>query len=112
MFIINITVNSEVTEQTQSEMFPAHVKWLEKYFTNGKFLMFGPYIDTPAHAGVIFAQTSNRDELQSILEEDCYYPEFARYDVREFTPKFIAENFNTAIKQNADDVEQVTHAQK
>ncbi|MGE6982910.1 YciI family protein [Kluyvera intermedia] len=112
MFIINITVNSEVTEQTQSEMFPAHVKWLEKYFTNGKFLMFGPYIDTPAHAGVIFAQTSNRDELQSILEEDCYYPGFARYDVREFTPKFIAENFNTAIKQNADDVEQVTHAQK
>lgn len=112
MFIINITVNSEVTEQTQSEMFPAHVKWLEKYFTNGKFLMFGPYIDTPAHAGVIFAQTSNRDELQSIIEEDCYYPGFARYDVREFTPKFIAENFNTAIKQNADDVEQVTHAQK
>lgn len=98
MFVINITVNSDVTEQTQNEMFPVHVKWLEKYFNNGRFLMFGPYIDTEAHAGVIFAQASNMDELQSILEEDCYYPGFARYDVREFTPKFISENFNKAIK--------------
>lgn len=98
MFIINITVNSDVTEQTQNEMFPVHVRWLEKNFNNGKFLMLGPYIDTDAHAGVIFAQTSNREELQSILEEDCYYPGFARYDVREFMPKFIAENFNTAVK--------------
>jgi len=98
MFIINITVNSDVSEQMQNEMFPAHIRWLEKYFNNGKFLMLGPYIDTNTHAGVIFAQTSNKDELYSILEEDCYYPGFARYDVREFTPKLIAENFNTAIK--------------
>ncbi|MEZ2792195.1 YciI family protein [Proteus terrae] len=95
MFIINITVNSDVTEQTQNEMFPVHIRWLEKYFNNGKFMMFGPYIDTDAHAGVIFAQTRSKDELQSILEEDCYYPEFARYDVREFNPKLITENFNT-----------------
>ena len=93
MFIINITVNSDVTEQTQNEMFPAHVRWLEKFFNNGKFLMLGPYIDTDAHAGVIFAQVSGKDELQSILEEDCYYPGFARYDVREFIPKLIAEDF-------------------
>ncbi|WP_337090749.1 YciI family protein [Proteus terrae] len=98
MFIINITVNSDVTEQTQNEMFPVHIRWLEKYFTNGKFLMFGPFIDTDAHAGVIFAQISSKDELQSILEEDCYYPEFAQYDVREFNPKLIAENFNTIVK--------------
>ncbi|HEJ9626312.1 MULTISPECIES: YciI family protein [Proteus] len=98
MFIINITVNSDVTEQTQNEMFPVHIRWLEKYFNNGKFLMFGPYIDTDAHAGVIFAQTRSKDELQSILEEDCYYPEFARYDVREFNPKLITENFNTIVK--------------
>lgn len=98
MYIINITVNSEVTEQTQNEMFPVHVTWLEKYFKNGKFLMLGPYIDTDAHAGVIFSQTTSRDELQSILEEDCYYPDFARYDVREFAPKFVAENFNTVVK--------------
>lgn len=25
MFVINITVNSDVTEQTQSEMYPVHV---------------------------------------------------------------------------------------
>ena len=79
-------------------MFPVHIRWLEKYFNNGKFLMFGPYIDTDAHAGVIFAQTSSKNELQSILEEDCYYPEFAQYDVREFNPKLIVENFNTIVK--------------
>ncbi len=98
MFIINITVNSDVTERIQNEMFPSHLIWLEKYFNNGQFLMLGPYINTDAHAGVIFAQTSNRKELQSILEEDCYYPDFAQYDVREFTPKFIAENFNLIVK--------------
>ena len=98
MFIINITVNSDVTEQTQNEMFPLHRGWLEKYYNNGKFLIFGPYIDTDAHAGIIFARVNNREELQSILEEDCYYPGFAKYDVREFSPKIIAKNFNIIVE--------------
>ncbi|MCS3429563.1 YciI family protein [Klebsiella sp. BIGb0407] len=98
MFIINITVNADITAQTQNEMFPIHVKWLEKYFQAGKFLMLGPYIDTDAHAGVIFARVNSRNELQSILDEDCYYPDFAQYEVREFTPKFIAKDFTDAAK--------------
>jgi len=98
MYLINITVNLDVTEQLQKEMFPNHAAWLEKYFQAGVFLIMGPYIDTDAHAGVIFAQTSSRDELQSILEEDCYFPQFAHYEVREFVPKLIAKEFNQAVK--------------
>ena len=30
--------------------------------------MLGPYIDTDAHSGVIFAETESREELQKILE--------------------------------------------
>lgn len=92
MYIINITVKDSVTEEQQNEMFPIHVEWFKKYFQTGKFLMLGPYNDTDKHQGVIFATTENRAELQKILEEDQYYPNFADYEIREFSPKLISEN--------------------
>ena len=33
----------------------------------------------------------NREALQKILEEDCYYPNFATHEVREFSPKLVSE---------------------
>ncbi|NPE57814.1 hypothetical protein HLB27_00910 [Dickeya dadantii] len=94
MYIISITVNADVSEEQQNNMFPIHVQWFQTYFHAGKFLMLGPYVDSDAHAGVIFAHTESREELQSILEEDCYYPGFAQYDIREFSPKLIAANIS------------------
>lgn len=73
-------------------------EWFKKYFQAGKFLMLGPYIDTEAHEGVIFAETESPEELQKILEEDCYYPNFADYHIREFAPKMIATDIARAIK--------------
>lgn len=92
MYIIDITVNKEISETKQNELFPIHVEWFKKYFQAGKFLMLGPFNDTEEHAGVIFAVTENREELQKILEEDCYYPDFAEYKIRSFEPKLIAQN--------------------
>ena len=89
MFIISITVNRDVSEEQQSVLFPRHVEWLQRYFSAGNFLLMGPYSDTDAHAGVILAQTDGREALQSILEEDCYYPGLATYDIREFSPTMI-----------------------
>lgn len=92
MYIINITVNPDLPADQHEKMFAEHVEWFKKYFQAGKFLMLGPFTDTDAAAGVIFAHTDSREELQAILEEDCYYPDFAQYEIREFAPKMIAAN--------------------
>lgn len=97
MFIISITVNSDVSEQQQSELFPRHVEWLQRYFSAGHFLLMGPYSDTKAHAGVILAQMDSREALQSALEEDCYYPGLATYAIREFTPTGMAADISSAM---------------
>lgn len=98
MYLINITVNADVSEETQHAMFPFHAEWFQKYYQAGKFLMLGPYVDTDAHAGVIFALTTDREELQTILAEDCFYPQFAHYEIREFSPKMIAANIFNAVE--------------
>lgn len=98
MFIISITLNRDVTDAQQSELFPRHVEWLQRYFSDGIFLLMGPYRDTDAHAGVILAKVGSRDALQSILEEDCYYSGLATYDIREFSPTLVAENISNAVK--------------
>ena len=41
---------------------------------------------------MIFAQAESREALQTILAKDCYYPNHAQYDIREFAPKLIAAN--------------------
>ena len=97
MYIINITVDKNISEQQQAELFPIHTEWFKKYFQTGIFLMTGPYTDTDAHAGVIFAATESREELQRILEEDCYYPDLASYEIREFEPKLIAGNIAECV---------------
>lgn len=91
MYIINITVNPDLSPEQHEKMFPMHTEWFKKHFAAGHFLMLGPYTDTDAHQGVIFAQVENREALQLILAEDCYYPDFARYEIREFAPKLISE---------------------
>ena len=97
MYIINIAVNADVSAEQQEQLFPIHTEWFKKYFQAGKFLMLGPYLDAQ-HAGVIFAKTYSRAELDAILAEDCYYPNLATYEVREFEPKAIAEDFVAKAK--------------
>ena len=58
--------------------------------------MLGPYIDTDAHAGVIFAHVKDHAEPDKILAEDCYYPDFPRYNIREFAPKMTADDIGKA----------------
>ena len=65
--------------------------------------MLGPYIDTDAHSGVIFAKTESREAFQKIFEEDCYYPDFAKYEIREFAPKMIAADIALEMVKHYDD---------
>lgn len=93
MYIINISVNSDITSTVHEQLFPRHVSWFKKYFELGKFVVVGPYSDRE-HAGVIIAQTGTRAELESILQEDPYYRNLAHYEIREFIPKLIAANLS------------------
>lgn len=96
MYIINITVNPDLPAEKHETLFTAHAAWFKKHFAAGHFLMLGPYIDSDAHDGVIFAHVKDRAELDAILAEDSYYPDLARYDIREFAPKMIAEDIGKA----------------
>ena len=91
MYLITITVNPDLSAEQHETMFPKHAEWFKKHFANGTFLLTAPFTDTDAHQGMIFAHTESREALQTILAEDCYYPDFAKYEIRESAPKLISE---------------------
>ena len=88
MYLINITVNDDITAEQHEALFTSHVSWFQQYFNTGNFVLIGPYLDREK-AGVIIAQTDSREELEAILKEDAYYPNLAEYEIREFTPKMV-----------------------
>lgn len=92
MYLIDISLkNSTLPEEEQAKQLDAHRAWFAKYFQQGNFLLLGPYLDKE-RAGVIIAQTENREQLESILAEDVYYPNLADYQIREFKAAMVAEN--------------------
>ncbi|MDG2950195.1 YciI family protein [Exercitatus varius] len=92
MYLIDISLkNSMLSEEEQAKQLDAHRAWFAKYFQQGNFLLLGPYLDKE-RAGVIIAQTENREQLESILAEDVYYPNLADYQIREFKAAMVAEN--------------------
>ena len=97
MYIIDITVSDAVPVDQRDTLFAEHARWFKKHFDAGRFVMLGPYTDTTAAAGVILAHVSSREALQRILEEDCYFPELATYQIREFTPKMIADDIGKIL---------------
>ena len=91
MYIIDITVNEDITHEQHEELFPKHAAWFAKYHQAGNFLIIGPFTERE-RAGVIIAQTQDRAELEHILAEDSYYSNLATYVISEFTPKMVATN--------------------
>jgi uncharacterized protein YciI len=93
LFIINITVNDNLSSEQHASLFSRHVEWFKHYFSTGEFVVIGPYVEKE-RAGLIIASTESRDRLMAILAEDAYYPELAAYEVHEFSPKMIAHNLH------------------
>lgn len=93
MYIVNITLNVDEVPKDQAEnMFNQHRQWFAKNHQEGRFLLLGPYTDRE-HAGIIVAQTENREALEKILESDVYYPlGLADYEIREFKAVMVADN--------------------
>lgn len=70
----------------------AHVEFLKKYYSLGKFVVSGRKV--PRTGGVILASCSDREELKRILEEDPFFrAKVAEYDVIEFVPTMTAPGF-------------------
>ncbi len=70
----------------------AHVAYLKKYYALGKFVVSGRKV--PRTGGVILVSCADRNELNSILEDDPFFgAKVAEYDVVEFEPTMTAPGF-------------------
>ncbi|BAQ24495.1 YciI family protein [Streptococcus troglodytae] len=97
MFLINITIKDDLVPKEEAESrLAGHRAWFTKQFEKGSFLIVGPYKDK-GMAGLIIAQADSRAAIESIITQDAYYPDYASYDISEFTANMVANNI-TAFK--------------
>jgi len=68
MFVIELTYKVDLS-RIDAHM-AAHVKFLNKYYAAGNFLVSGRQI--PRVGGIILAVARSREEMQAIIEEDPF----------------------------------------
>ena len=68
MFIIELMYRSSLAEIDAN--MAAHVRFLNKYYAAGNFLVSGRKI--PRDGGIIVAVGSSRDEIEAIMREDPF----------------------------------------
>jgi uncharacterized protein YciI len=69
MFVIELVYKAPLTE-IDAHM-SAHVKFLNKYYASGNFLVSGRKI--PRDGGIIVAVGTSRQQIQEIVEEDPFH---------------------------------------
>ena len=69
MFVIELSYKVELSE-IDAHM-KAHVAFLNKYYSAGKFLVSGRKI--PRDGGIILAVAKCRDEIERIISEDPFH---------------------------------------
>ena len=83
MFIISITYKVDLSLVEQH--LEAHRTFLDKYYSNGTFVLSGP--QAPRTGGVIIARASRRIFVEAIIKEDPFYKAgLADYSIVEFVP--------------------------
>jgi uncharacterized protein YciI len=68
MFVIELTYTADLSEIDRH--MAAHVKFLNKYYAAGNFLVSGRQI--PRVGGIIIAVANSREQMQAIVEEDPF----------------------------------------
>jgi uncharacterized protein YciI len=68
MFVIELIYKVDL-KKIDAHM-AAHVKFLDKYYASGHFLVSGRKI--PRDGGIIIAAGKSRDEIHGIIEEDPF----------------------------------------
>ncbi|WP_111976930.1 YciI family protein [Algibacillus agarilyticus] len=90
MFIVSLTYNVDLSEVDQH--ISDHIAYLEKYYAQGKFIVSGR--KAPRTGGIILVNAVNRQEVESIIQQDPFYQaELADYAITEFVPTMAAPDF-------------------
>ena len=96
MFVIELIYKAPLSE-IDAHM-RAHVKFLNKYYSSGHFLVSGRKI--PRDGGIILAVGRNREEIQSIVEEDPFYARgLADFRITEFRASQRADDIPQRVEQ-------------
>ncbi|MDO5376207.1 MAG: YciI family protein [Staphylococcus rostri] len=90
MFLITITIKSnQVPSDQADDLLTKHRAWFKEQFDKGYFKIIGPLKDR-GMAGIVIAKVDTRDELDTLIAKDAYYPDYATYDVVEFKANLVA----------------------
>ncbi|MEH7301916.1 YciI family protein [Neobacillus drentensis] len=82
-------------EEVENQLEP-HRAYLEKYYSLQKFICSGR--QNPRVGGVILCNAENREEVETIIQEDPFYSKnIATYEIIEFTPTMHADGFEQFI---------------
>lgn len=97
MFVVSITYIRDLSDV--DEQLGAHITFLEKYYSLGKFIVSGRKV--PRTGGVILVNASNRDEIDTILDEDPFnISGLATYEITEFVPTMTGTGFEALKNLN------------
>ena len=94
MFVVILHYIADI--ETIDKYRPDHLKFLDIYYSNGTFIVFGRQV--PITGGVIIAKNVDRSSLEQILSEDPFaVHNLAEYQIYEFTPTKYIPEFKTII---------------
>lgn len=83
MFIVHLNYKAPLTEV--DKYLQAHREFLDYHYKQGLLLASGPM--KPRTGGVLIAMSNNREDLESVLQQDPYFmADIAEYEIIEFSP--------------------------
>lgn len=95
MFVIELSYKVDLAE-IDAHM-KAHVRFLNKYYKSGQFLVSGRKI--PRDGGIILAVGESKEEIERIVTEDPFHAHgLADFRVIEFRPSQRAEDLNPLVR--------------
>ena len=83
MFIVHLNYKAPLTEV--DKYLQAHREVRDYHYKQGLLLASGPM--KPRTGGVLIALSNNREDLESVLQQDPYFmADIAEYEIIEFSP--------------------------
>lgn len=94
MFIIILKYKKTI--EAVMKNLDAHIIFLNKYYSQNKFICSGR--QEPRTGGIIVCTAKNKEEVNSIILEDPFYKnDISEYEIIEFTPSKYADGFEKFI---------------
>ena len=94
MFILVLKYTSPLSEIDNT--LSAHVEYLNKYYTLGKFICSGR--QNPRIGGIILCTAKDINEVNTIIKDDpFYYNKLAEYEIIEFSPTKYADELKPLL---------------